>query len=270
MLPDATRVDEALRSRELSVVVDTWLSDTARAAHVVLPTTTMLEDDDLLGAYGHHYVGASRPVVSPPAGVKGDLEIVRELARRVGLGDAFDLDARELKRRMVEHKLARHGVTLEELEAGVVQNPMAPRVLFADRRFPTATGRMQLVGTPPASPPPRDDRYPLTLMALSTRHSQSSVWATGHPSEPLAVSVHPESIPGGMEEGDLVRVVSDRGSLVARLRVDATVRRDVALMPKGGHLVAGACANALIAAECTDLGEGGVLYDQGVALHAIA
>ncbi len=54
MLPDSSAVARALETRELVVVVDSFLTDTARRATVVLPTTTLVEDDDLLGAYGHH------------------------------------------------------------------------------------------------------------------------------------------------------------------------------------------------------------------------
>src|ERR1039457_3892280 len=75
MLPDSATVARALETRELVVVVDTFVTDTARRATVVLPTTTLVEDDDLLGAYGNHFIGASVPVVRPPAGVKSDLEV---------------------------------------------------------------------------------------------------------------------------------------------------------------------------------------------------
>ena len=52
MLPDSLATKRGLQTRELVVVVDDWLSDTAEVADVVLPTTTLLEVDDLLGAYG--------------------------------------------------------------------------------------------------------------------------------------------------------------------------------------------------------------------------
>ena len=68
MLPDSATVARALETRELVVVVDSFLTDTARRATVVLPTTTLLEDDDLLGAYGHHWLGASTPVVAAAGG----------------------------------------------------------------------------------------------------------------------------------------------------------------------------------------------------------
>jgi hypothetical protein len=53
---------------------------------------------------------------------------------------------------------------------------------------------------------------------------------------------------------------------VVRVKHDANQRRDVALVPKGGHLSAGRCANLLVRARTTDAGEGGALYDERVRL----
>ncbi len=83
MLPDSATVARALETRELVVVVDPFLTDTARRATVVFPTTTLVEDDDLLGAYGNHWLGASTPVVAPPPGVMTDLQIVQALAAEI-------------------------------------------------------------------------------------------------------------------------------------------------------------------------------------------
>jgi hypothetical protein len=67
----------------------------------------------------------------------------------------------------------------------------------------------------------------------------------------------------------MARLESAIGSLRVRVRHDARQRRDVALMAKGGHLKDGRCANALIKARATDLGEGGALYDEGVRLVSV-
>lgn len=264
MLPDSETVARALRSRDFVVVVDSFLTDTARQAHLVLPTTTLLEADDLLGSYGHHFIGAATPVVPPPAGVRSDLEIVQGLAERVGLGSALAGTAREWKQRMVAPKLGPHGVTLEALEAKAIRNPLADKVLYADRRFPTATGRVNLVTDEPRPAPAPDPTYPLILMALSTPDSQSSQW-TRRLEGPAWVTVHPEAA-GGLPDGALARLESAVGALVVRVRHDAKQRRDVALLPKGGSLAEGRCANALIRAQVTDLGEGGALYDDRVRL----
>ena len=53
------------------------------------------------------------------------------------------------------------------------------------------------------------------------------------------------------------------------MKHDPRQRRDVVLVPKGGHLRAGRAANALIHARVTDIGEGAALYDERVRLIPI-
>jgi len=264
MLPDSNRTVEALRSRDFVVVVDSFLTDTARQAHLVLPTTTLLEDDDLIGAYGHHWLAVSRPVVARPPEVRTDLEIMQGLAARVGLAGVLDGDARAWKARLVSDKLAKAGVKLEDLEAGPVRNPLTPNVLFADRRFPTKTGRVQLVGEVPRAVVPHPRAGELLLSAISTDKAQSSQWAK-RPDGPPVVTVHPDAA-AGIADGGLARLESAIGSLVVRVKHDARQRRDVALTAKGGHLSDGRCMNAITRAAVTDLGEGGALYDEPVRL----
>jgi len=265
MLPDSLTVKRALETRELTVVVDAFLTDTARAAHLVLPTTTMLEDDDLVGAYGHHWLGEVRPVVPPPDGVRTDYAIARALALRLGLGDRFAADAETWKRRILGN-VADKGASLEALRAGYVRNPLAPKVLFADRKFKTESGRINLIREADPEPArPTADR-PLLLMAFSTEKAQSSQWA--HPNGqdgPAVATLHPESA-AGFADGAIARIESEVGTMDVRLKFDARQRRDVILMAKGGWLRDGRCANALIPAVSTDAGGGAVYYDTPVRI----
>jgi anaerobic selenocysteine-containing dehydrogenase len=265
MLPDSATNARALSTRELVVVVDSVMTDTAALAHVVLPTTTMLEDDDLLGAYGHHYVGVSRPVIPRPDYARSDLEIIQAVAARVGLGEAIAGDARAWKRRLLQGKLAPQGITLEHLEEhGAVKHPLVAPIAFADRAFPTPSGRANLMTElPPASATP-SAAFPLFLLSLSTDKAQASQWA-----KPLAdhleVTVHPDAA-AGVSDGHLARLVSQIHAITVRVRHDPAQRRDVALVVKGGRFDAGRCANALIRARLSDHGEGAALCDELVRL----
>lgn len=266
MLPDARTVDRALRSRELTVVVDAFMTDTARAAHLVLPARTMLEDDDIVGAYGHHWLGEVTPVAPPPPEVKSDLEIVRELAGRVGLERAFEDDAETWKRRLLG-TIAPLGATLEAIRGGHVRNPLAPKVLFADRKFPTASGKVNLIHEVDPEPVVPTAERPLLLMAFSTEKAQSSQWARPRAmgDGPAEAIVHPASAPG-RTDGDVVTIESERGTLEVRLKLDDRQRKDVLLMAKGGWLVHGRCANAIVPAVETDAGGGAVYYDTPVRI----
>jgi anaerobic selenocysteine-containing dehydrogenase len=263
MLPDSHAVKRALESRELTVVVDAFLTDTARAAHVVLPTTTMLEDDDLVGAYGHHWLGEVRPVVQAPDGVKTDYAIAQALANRLGLATSFADDVETWKRRFLG-AVSDKGASLEAIRGGYVRNPLAPAVLFADRTFKTPSGRVNLIHEADPEPARPTAERPLLLMAFSTEKAQSSQWAhpRGHDG-PAVATLHPDAA-AGLEDGAIARIESEVGALDVRLRFDARQRRDVVLMAKGGWLRDGRCANTLVPAVATDAGGGAVYYDTPV------
>jgi anaerobic selenocysteine-containing dehydrogenase len=264
MLPESATTDRALRSREFVCVVDPWHTDTTRAATLVLPCPTLLEDDDMMGAYGHHYVGVSRPVVPPPPGVKSDLEILQALSSRVGLGGLLDGTPRQWKERILRRDA---GFTVADMEEqGAQRSRLSGKVLFADRKFKTKSGKVNLL----TSAPPRSQvtaEFPLYLMALSTDKAQSSQWSKGQPPGPAIVTVHPDSA-RGIPDGGFGQLESAIGSLPIQIRHDPRQRRDVALLAKGGHLRDNRNANLLSRARATDLGGGGALYDEPVRFSA--
>jgi anaerobic selenocysteine-containing dehydrogenase len=273
MLPDSATVARALETRELVVVVDSFLTDTARRAHFVLPTTTLVEDDDLLGAYGNHWIGASTPAVAPPNGVLTDLEIIQRLAAAIDartesseekISSKVNGTHREWKERLLS-KVAPLGITAGRLERESARNPFADKVLFADRKFPTPSGRMRLVHEMPPEPPD-EPGFPLWLFSNSTDRSQSSQWAGPEP-EILTATCHPDAAKG-CRDGEVVQLESVIGRIRARLKLDATQRRDVVIVPKGGHFDRGTSANALIRARTTDAGEGAAYQDCRVRIVA--
>jgi anaerobic selenocysteine-containing dehydrogenase len=266
MLPDSSTSHRALASRELVVVVDSWLSDTAEVADVVLPTTTLLEANDLVGAYGHHHIGLAQPVIAPPEGVRSDFTIFVDLADRLGMKDLFPPTVDDFQQELIAGPMQRAGVSLERLRRGPMINPMAPKIVFDGRRFPTPTGRAQLVGVAAPDPPALGADFPMLLLSLSTPKSQSSQWAKAAP-RPAEVTVHPDSAPVGDGMPAILR--SSIGTLEVRVRHDPRQRRDVALIPKGGHHRDRASANSITRARLTDIGEGGALYDEPVRLEPL-
>jgi anaerobic selenocysteine-containing dehydrogenase len=81
----------------------------------------------------------------------------------------------------------------------------------------------------------------------------------------LTATFHPAAA-NGFADGALVRVESALGSIRVRLKHDASQRRDVMIVPKGGNFDRGNCANALIKARTTDAGEGAAYQDCRVRL----
>lgn len=266
MLPDSVTVAKAIEATEFVVVADCFLTDTARRAHVVLPVPTLLEDSDLLGAYGHHWIAESRPVVSMPPGVKHEVAIFQELARRVGLADYPQESIDQCKRNALAD-VAGQGVSLEALrKSGAVRSPVADPRLFRDGKVLTENGRVQLLAAAPPEPqldaPPAvpGGSEPLWLFTNSTEKSQASQWAGKGLGTRLPCTVHPDVVPGA-RDGQRARLSSAHGSVLVELRLDPAQRKDVAIVPKGGHFDRGQSANVLIAARPTDLGLGAAYLD---------
>jgi anaerobic selenocysteine-containing dehydrogenase len=259
MLPDSGSVERALRQTEFVVVVDTHATDTTELADVVLPTLTLLEDDDVMGAYGNHYLRVSQPTIEPSGQALHELSIWQGLAQRLGLGDRLVGSPRDWKQKMMT-RLNQAGIQLEQLEAGPVRNPFATQVIFEGNVYPTESGKMNLIFECPIFPE-ADPEYPLSLLAVSTPKSQSSQWSV--PPSPVAeVRVH-----SSQAKASQARLVSKMGSFEVLVIPDDGVHPSTVLMDKGRAPSHGGCANALVVAEETDIGGGAAYYDQSVRLE---
>lgn len=266
MLPDSETIAEALRTREFTVVVDPFLTDSAKCADLVIPTTTFLEEDDLIGSYGHHFLGNVRPLLTPSAGVLSDHEIFRRLARRLSLDASFDVDASVWKNRLLRRVRAAERFDDQQFQqSGFAKNPLVDDVLFADRKFATESGKVNLIRELPEgmlSPALTG----LRLTAVSTRKSQASQWPSETQIGPAQATVNPKAVPGA-NNGDVVTLTTQRSSIDVKLRFDKHQRTDILLMEKGGWHSAGRSANALIHGELSDDGECAAYYDTQVIVE---
>jgi anaerobic selenocysteine-containing dehydrogenase len=266
MLPDSGTVKRAFEKTEFVVVVDTHPTDTTDVAHLVLPCLTLLEDDDLLGAYGNHWLRASKPAVAPPGEARHEIAILRGLAERLGLADVFPATVAQWKEKLLR-KVAPHGIDAASLAEKPARNPLAPVVLFEGRRFPTPDGRARLLDHEPDPPPATDPRFPLLLFAGSTPKGQSSQWCEPIERGPPEVRVHPDSA-AGFADGSPALLESRLARLPVLVRHDRSIHRTIAWMEKGGQLRDARCANLLVRALESDAGGGAAYYDEPVRLVA--
>lgn len=125
------------------------------------------------------------------------------------------------------------GVTREALRLAALRKPSAPRVLFADRTYPTPSGRFQLVQDFPREPAPVYSPYPLQLMSISSYRSQAShILREAQLAELPTIWVHPSAAPGVADGADAT-LSSPLCKGRVRVRHDANLRSDVVLFTKG-------------------------------------
>jgi assimilatory nitrate reductase catalytic subunit len=247
--PDAMRIEDRLRSLDLLVVSDFFLSETAALADVVLPSAQWAEEEGTTTNVEGRVV-LRRRAVKPPANVRTDLDAIVGLASRLGCDHQFSFSqASEVfdeLRRATSGGLADYaGITYERIEAedGVfwpcpsLDHPGTAR-LFADR-FPTPTGRARFHAVrhrPPAED--RDEHYPLYLTTgrvlgqyqSGTQTRRSKKLRQLSP-EPLA-EMHPVTARKiGVDHQGEVTLRSRRGTGSFKVKVTASIREDTVFVP---------------------------------------
>jgi assimilatory nitrate reductase catalytic subunit len=118
-------------------------------------------------------------------------------------------------------------------------NPRGTARLFDDRRFSHADGKARFVPTPPRAPANApDDEYPLTLNTGRVRDQWHTMTRTGK-SPKLAghvpeafVDMHPQdALLCGVREGDLARVSTRWGAMLARVQHGGGISRGSVFVP---------------------------------------
>ena len=96
--PHQEKVRRGFAREDLFVCVhEQFLTDTARAADVVLPATMFLEHDDLYTAGGHQHLQFAPKAIDPPPGCRSNHEVIAALAERLGAAHpAFAMTPREI------------------------------------------------------------------------------------------------------------------------------------------------------------------------------
>ncbi len=264
MAADSRRVAQAFAQAEFVVYNGHFLDDTADHAHLFLPATTFLEEDDVMAAYGHNYVGPVNRAVEPLGECRSNFAIFRDLARRFPFAEQFQRSEAEWLADLCA-PIRAQGCSLESLRQGPfrLQAPMVP---YADRVFPTPSGRFEFMTElgPEVCHAP-DPAYPYWLMSIAPHQFLCSERTLSeHPPLPV-VRLHPEEAARlGLVDGAPVLVESPVGRIEALLHTDAAQRRDCLVTERGGWIKAGHGLNRLIAGGVSALGNGTPFYDARV------
>jgi anaerobic selenocysteine-containing dehydrogenase len=296
--PDTHRVQAAFRALDFRVVVEQFLTDTAREADLILPAKTMFEQSDVINAYWHPYLQLKQKVLDPPGEVKPESEIYWLLADRLGISrEARAPLMPEPGDAAVEAFLRRHldalgGPTLEDLREGPVIAPGHQEIAFADGVFSTSSGRIELVSEeavrrwgvdalPTYEEPEEGQRtapgetraaYPLHFMTPNTKnriHSQFNNLESIRMFSPApTLQIHPDDATArGIAEGEKVRVFNDRGHVDVAASLDHGIRPGCVSMTNGWWITEGGSVNFCSLGRETDMGHGAAFHDNLVQVE---
>ncbi len=293
--PQTLKVLEAFRTLDFRVVVDQFLTDTAREADIVLPAKTMFEQTDVINAYWHPYIQIKDKLIEPPGEVRPESEIYWHLAQRLGATKADLLDRIPgPSNRAVEEWLERRiadfpELSLDRLREGPVIAPGTELVAWSDFSFPTPSGKIELHSdeaaqrwsadpvsrySPPSERPgiAEAEEFPLQLLTPNTKnriHTQfgnlPSIRALDP--EPVVDISPPDAEVRGLSNGQRVRIFNRRGSVTLTAQIDHSLRPGCLVVHNGWWLSEGGGINVLSCARETDMGHGAAFHDNAVEVE---
>ncbi|MEM9201518.1 MAG: molybdopterin-dependent oxidoreductase [Actinomycetota bacterium] len=232
--PDQNRVVDGLgRSDLFTVVIEQFITDTARYADIILPATTQIEHLDLAPAWGHFNLALNQPAIAPLGEARSNNDIFRSLAAELDVGDpVFELTDEDMIRALLDrdHPML-EGVTWNRLrEHGWVRfNQPAGHRPHDDTVF-------QLGALDPVRPEPTGSFQLISLKQhvkfLNANYAQfpAHLPRPDHPE----IEIHPgDADELGIEDGALVRVHNERGVLTLPLRRSDRLQPGLVAIPFG-------------------------------------
>jgi anaerobic selenocysteine-containing dehydrogenase len=247
--PDQNAVIKGLEREDLfTVVIEQFMTDTARYADIILPATTQIEHLDLGIAWGHLYLSLNQPAIEPVGEALPNTEIFRRLGEAMRLGDPGFRDSDEaLVRQLLDsdHPWL-EGITFESLTTQTWQrlNVDPGHRPYVDAPADTPDGRLHLgnltyrrgAETPDGG---ENGDYPLALISrkqhLKFLNANYGGFDKHLPSggEPR-IQIHDvDAQSRGVSSGDRVQVFNDRGTLTLTAEVSTDVQPGVIAIPFG-------------------------------------
>lgn len=226
--PDVNHAEKSLNHLDFLIVQDIFLTETAKLADVVLPTSCYAEKDGTF-VNTERRVQRIRKAVDPPGQSRDDWKIICEIATRMGYSMAYE-SSRQIMEEISEVTPSYAGISYDRIEheglhwpCPTAEHPGTP--ILHREQFTRGKGLFHAIDyIEPAEM--IDDEYPLYLTTgrlLYQYHTGTMSMRTDGLNEiaPEAfVEISPlDARKFELEEGALVNIASRRGHIQARIKI---------------------------------------------------
>ncbi|MBU4130338.1 MAG: molybdopterin-dependent oxidoreductase [Proteobacteria bacterium] len=280
-------LERAFKKLELVVCVEQFMTMTCEQADIVLPVTTLFEEDTINVAYWHYWLALNEKAIAPVGECRSNTRIAMDLSEK--MNQLFPgsctfpthLTSEEwISREFNDRVYEMFGITSwKDLKSGPVK-AVIPREAWGDGRFATPSGKYEFYSKLAQShghkalPEVVPGRKPSAPFRILTPHSKFSIhsqfqnldYMTAFNPEPC-VRIHPKAAAQkGICDKDLVRVFNDQGQIVVRSRLTTTVPQDTLVLHEAWFKNKGYCVQNLVDDQSSDMGVFKT-GSPGVAIH---
>ena len=285
--PDSGSLIKALNGLEFRVVVDQFMTDTAKLADLILPAKNMFEQSDIICSYWSPYVHLKPKILDPPGEVTPESEIYHMLGKMLELESnpsVLPVPGDENIKKWLRQRISLKGnISIEDLEKGPVIPDDLQMVAYEDMKFETPSGKIEILSENAASlwsvgalpdfdiRKDRENDFPLTLITPNTGsriHSQFGNLeiiekTCDHPGIEISAS---DAAYRQIEDGDKVKVFNRNGEFTTVASISQRIPHGCVVIPNGVWLDEGGGSNMLVSPGSTDMGFGVAFHDTMVEL----
>ncbi|MFH2115892.1 MAG: molybdopterin-dependent oxidoreductase [Spirochaetota bacterium] len=240
-------IHKALAGLDFLAVCDLFLTETGKYADMVLPASSWLERDNVISSFQtalEHTVLQQR--VCTIGDSRSDVDIISELARRLGIGGLFWDKVEDL----YDYLLSPTGLSFRQaVRNRRLSSPLVYHT-YRENGFRTPSGKVELHSSllegqgvaplPPGSPPMvMDDDYPLRMSTgtrnIHFRHTENrqNPWLRAKCPDPMVYLHHAAAASLGIEEGDMVEVSTHAGLTIMKAGLDDSLEVDTVVAVTG-------------------------------------
>ncbi len=257
MWPDSNGFLDSLEKLDFFINVDLFMTDTCKHADIVLPACSTVERSELR-CYGMGYIIFTEPAIMPLYDSRSDVDIIYELAARLGLNDPLFKAGYEAS---IDWILEPSGITVSELkkhpEGMFVPNPMKlPEKKYSNTGFKTPSGKLEFKSkvlekynerpdfeSLPVYKPSKHSKeaapdlareYPFILntgsrlpMFIHTRTFRLTWTSSLRPNHPSADINPNDAVRLGIKQDDAIRLATPKGSIMVKANLTQMVQPGV-------------------------------------------
>jgi anaerobic selenocysteine-containing dehydrogenase len=291
--PDSASVAKAFGNSEFTVVVEQFMTDTAKVADIILPAKDIFEQSDIIGSYWSPYVQFKPKILQSEGEVTPESEIYYHLAKHLALkisSDTLPEPGNDNIEKWLEKRIVGKGnPTLADLRNGPILAPGLQKIAYEDLKFDTPSGKIELLSmqmedkwnsyrlpaySEPEKNPDDVEKFPLAFISPNTGsriHSQFGnleVIRNVVDKQAVEISVR-DAEKRKILSGDPVRIYNNSGSVKSFAKVTGRLPAGIIVLPNGIWSDENGGANMLTRPRETDIGFGAAFHDNYVEIEKI-
>lgn len=200
------------------VVYDLFLTETAKLADLIIPSTSFLETDDIAISYFHRYLGLNERAINPPGEAIDSFNLAKEMSEKLNIKFPW-----KSRRELLSKISSCFGVDVDLLK----------KLWFI--KLKSVKEASKVVYKPIKIDYEDEEMKEFRLMILSHYKSISSQYTNilGPDNNIYINAKDANSL--GIKDGDLVEIYNLNGSIVGKVKVSDNIYPGVAVIYKGAR-----------------------------------